>query len=143
MFESWKEKRAEKKAKDKAIRESQYWKNNALLPDCLQSMRGSCTLAPVEMHEAAIAVVNIALREDIWTTLAEISDIPEDFFDGILYIVWDEAHLPVLKAVGKLVDENLYDVRCVNHHTFLVTETLDRIIWFDGLGQIKLYSIAS
>ena len=143
MFESWKEKRAEKKAKEKAIRESQYWKNNALLLDCLQSMRGSCTLAPMEMHEAVETAVNIALREDIWTTLAERSDIPEDFFDGILYIVWDEAHLPVLKAVGKLVDENLYDVRCVNHHTFLVTETLDRIIWFDGLGQIKLYSIAS
>ena len=143
MFESWKEKRAEKKAKDKAIRESQYWKTNALLQDCLQSMRGSCTLAPVEMHEAAIAVVNIALREDTWTTLAEQSDIPEDFFDGMLYIVWDEAHLPVLKAVGKFVDENLYYVRCVNHHTFLMTETMDRIIWFDGLGKIKLYSIAS
>ena len=97
----------------------------------------------VDMHEAVETAVNIALREDIWTTLAEQSDIPEDFFDGILYIVWDEAHLPVLKAVGKLVDENLYDVRCVNHHTFLVAETLDRIIWFDGLGQIKLYSIAS
>ena len=142
MFESWKEKRAAKKAKDKAIRESQYWKTNALLQNCLQSMRGSCTLAPVEMHEAAIAAVNIALQEDTWTTLAEQSNIPEDFFDGMLYIVWDEAHLPVLKAVGKLVDENLYDVRCVNHHTFLMTETMDRIIWFDGLGRIKLYSIA-
>ena len=53
MFTSWKEKRAEKKAKDKAIRESQYWKTNELLQNCLQSMRGSCTLAPVEMHEAS------------------------------------------------------------------------------------------
>ena len=107
------------------------------VPKIMAEVAEGATIAAVE------TAVNIALREDTWTTLAEISDIPEDFFDGILYIVWDEAHLPVLKAVGKLVDENLYDVRCVNHHTFLVTETLDRIIWFDGLGQIKLYSIAS
>ena len=143
MLRELKEKLEAKKAKAKAIAQSRQWKTNALLQDCLQAMRGSCTVLPMDLHEAVETAVNIALREDIWTTLTEISDIPADFFDGILYIVWDEAHLPVLKAVGKLVDENLYDVRCVNHHTFLVTETLDRIIWFDGLGQIKLYSIAS
>ena len=143
MLAALKQRMEEKKARAKAIAESRQWRTIPLLQDWLQSMRGSCTVLPMDMHEAVETAVNIALREDIWTTLAERSDIPEDFFDGILYIVWDEAHLPVLKAVGKLVDENLYDVRCVNHHTFLVAETLDRIIWFDGLGQIKLYSIAS
>ena len=143
MLAALKQRMEEKKARAKAIAESRQWRTNPLLQDCLQAMRGSCTVLPMDMHEAVETAVNIALRENIWCTLAEISDIPADFFDGILYIVWDEAHLPVLKAVGKLVDENLYDVRCVNHHTFLVAETLDRIVWFDGLGQIKLYSIAS
>ena len=142
MLAALKQKLEEKKARARAIAESKRWKNDSLLQDCLQALRGSCTVAPMELHEAAETAVNIALREDTWTTLGELTDIPEDFFDGMLYIVWDEATHPVLKAVGKLVDENLYDVRCVNHHTFLVTETMDRILWFDGPGRINLYSIA-
>ena len=139
MFTSWKEKRAEKKAKDKAIRESQYWKNNALLQSCLQSMRGSCTLAPVEMHEAAIAAANIAIHEDIWKAVGEL---PRDFITGTVYIVWDDAKLPVLKAPWELVIENLEDVLRVNFITVLVAETMDRIVWIDSHGTIKLYSIA-
>lgn len=142
MFAALKQKMEEKKARARAIAESKRWKNDALLQDCLQALRGSCTVVPVELHMAVETAVNIALREDAWTALEELIDIPEDFFEGMLYIVWDEATLPVLRAIGKLVEENLYDVRCVNHHTFLVTETMDRILWFDDLGQIKLYSIA-
>lgn len=142
MLAAWKKRMEEKKARAKAIADSNHWKTNALLQDCLQALRGNCTVVSMELHEAVETAVNIALKEDTWTTLEELADIPEDFFDGMLYIVWDEAHLPVLKALGKLVEENLYDVRCVNHHTFLVAETMDRIIWFDGLGQVKLYSIA-
>lgn len=141
MFAALKQKMEEKKARARAIAESKRWKNDALLQDCLQALRGSCTVAPMELHEAAETAVNIALKEDTWITLEELSDIPGDFYDGMLYIIWDEATLPVLRAIGKLVEENLYDVRCVNHHTFLVTETMDRILWFDGLGRIKLYSI--
>ena len=139
MFESWKEKRAEKKAKDKAIRESQYWKTNALLQSCLQSMRGSCTLAPVEMHEAAIAVVNIAMREGSWT-IAE--QVPAGFFDDTIYLVWTDEKFPVLKAPWAVARENLPQITAVTPESFLVSESLDRIIWFDGLGQIKSYSIA-
>ena len=140
MFGSWKEKRAEKKAKDKAIRESQYWKNNALLQSCLQAMRGSCTLAPVEMHEAAIAVVNIALRDGSWTNAEQV---PAAFFDDTVYLVWTDEKFPVLKAPWAVAIENLPQITAVTPECFLVSESLDRIIWFDGLVQIKLYSIAS
>ena len=142
MLAALKQKMEEKKARARAIAESMGWRTNALLQECLQAMRGSCTVAPMELHEAAETAVNIALKEDTWITLEELNDIPGDFYDGMLYIIWDEATLPVLRAIGKLVEENLYDVRCVNHHTFLVTETMDRILWFDGLGRIKWYSIA-
>ena len=142
MLAALKQKMEEKKARARAIAESKRWKTDSLLQECLQVLRGSCTVAPMDLHEAAETAVNIALREDTWITLAELREIPEDFFDGMLYIIWDEATLPVLKAMGKSVAENLYDVRCVNHHTFLVTETMDRILWFDGPGQIKWYSIA-
>ena len=54
MFADWKRKREEKKARDKAIAESRYWKTHPRLQVCLQAMRGSCTVAPVQMHEAAI-----------------------------------------------------------------------------------------
>ena len=141
MFEKWKEKRAEKKAKNDAIAKSQYWKDHALLRSCLQAMRGSCTLAPVELHEAAIAVVNIAMQEDNWNRLEELIDIPGDFFGNTVFIVWNDEKLPVLKAPWVLVEENLADVRAVADQTFLVCETMDRIIWFDRDGRIRLYSL--
>lgn len=138
MFASWKEKRAEKKAKEKAIRESQYWKNNALLQNCLQSMRGSCTLAPVEMHEAAIAVVNIALRENTWTIQTEI---PADFMEDTVFIVWTDEKLPVLKAPWDLARETLPHITAVAEGTFLVSETLDRILHFPAPGEVRMYAI--
>ena len=142
MFEKWKEKREQTMARNKAILESKYWREHALLRYCIEVMRGSCTVAPVDMHEAAIAAVNIALSEDTWRTLEELIDIPEDFMPETVYIVWDDARLPVLKAPWELVIENLEDVLCVNLITVLVAETMDRIVWIDSHGTIKLYSIA-
>lgn len=142
MLAALKQRMEEKKARAKAIAESRQWRTNPLLQDCLQAMRGTCTVLPMDLHEAAETAVNIALREDIWTEVPELIDIPDTFLGETVYIIWDEATLPVLKAPWVMVDKNLHDIRCVCHHTFLVAETLDRIIWFDGLGRIKLYSIA-
>ena len=63
MFERWKEKREHKRARNIAIRESMYWREHALLHNCMEQMRGCCTVAPMELHEAAVAVVNIAMEE--------------------------------------------------------------------------------
>ena len=139
MFDEWKRKREEKRAKDKAIAESQYWKTHPLLSQCLKAMRGSCTLAPVEMHEAAIAVVNIAMREGSWS---QTEAVPADFMEDTAFLVWDDEKLPVLKAPRALVRENLTEICAVAKQTFLVSETLDRIVWSDAQGRIQLYSIA-
>ena len=87
MFEEWKRKRAAKKAKDQAIAEAQYWKNHPRLRVCLQAMRGSCTLASQELHEAAIAVVNIALMEGAWET---VDAVQADFMEGAVFLVWND-----------------------------------------------------
>ena len=142
MLALLKRKMEERKARAKAVAESMGWRTDALLRECLQALRGSCTVVPMELHEAVETAVNIALREDTWTTLEERIDIPEDFFEGMLYIIWDKATLPVLKAPGLMADENLHDVRSVAPQTFLMSETMDRILWFDGEGRIHLYSIA-
>ena len=138
MFDEWKRKRAAKKAKDQAIAEAQYWKNHPRLRVCLQAMRGSCTLASQELHEAAIAVVNIALIEGAWET---VESVPEDFMEDAAFLVWNDEKLPVLKAPWELAKENLPEITAVAEKTFLVAETLDRIVWF-GDRTVKLYSIA-
>ena len=138
MFEQWKRKREAKKAKDQAIAEAQYWKNHPRLRVCLQAMRGSCTLASQELHEAAIAVVNIALMEGAWET---VESVPEDFMEDAVFLVWNDEKLPVLKAPWDLAKENLPEITAVAEKTFLVAQTLDRIVWFEG-GSLKLYSIA-
>ena len=138
MFEQWKRKREAKKAKDLAIAEAQYWKNHPRLRVCLQAMRGSCTLASQELHEAAIAVVNIALMEGAWET---VESVPEDFMEDAVFLVWNDEKLPVLKAPWDLAKENLPEITAVAEKTFLVAQTLDRIVWF-GDRTVKLYSIA-
>ena len=138
MFEQWKRKREAKKAKDQAIAEAQYWKNHPRLRVCLQAMRGSCTLASQELHEAAIAVVNIALIEGAWET---VESVPEDFMEDAVFLVWNDEKLPVLKAPWDLAKQNLPEITAVAEKTFLVAETLDRIDRFED-GSLKLYSIA-
>ena len=137
MFEKWKQKREEKKAKDRAIAESGYWKNHPGMRRCLRSMRGSCTVAPMELHEAVIAVVNIALAENTWT---EADRIPADFLCGTVYMVWNDEKLPVLKAPWELATENLADVRAVADRTFLVSGNMDRIVSFED-EKLRLYAI--
>lgn len=102
-------------------------------------MRGCCTVAPMELHEAVIAAVNIALHEDSWTVSAEI---PSAFLEGTVYLVWDNEKLPVLRAPWELVEENLTAVSAVSAGTFLVAETMDRIVHCSKQGGIRLYSIA-
>ena len=138
MFDEWKRKREAKKAKDQAIAEAQYWKNHPRLRVCLQAMRGSCTLASQELHEAAIAVVNIALMEGAWEN---VDALQADFMEEAVFLVWNDEKLPVLKAPWDLAKENLPEITAVAEKTFLVAETLDRIVRFEG-GRMKLYSIA-
>ena len=138
MFEQWKRKREAKKAKDQAIAEARYWKNHPRLRVCLQAMRGSCTLVSQALHEAAIAVVNIALMEGAWET---VETVPADFMEEAAFLVWNDEKLPVLKAPWELARENLPEITAVADKTFLVAETLDRIVWF-GDRTVKLYSIA-
>ena len=141
MFEKWKEKREQTIARNKAILESKYWREHVLLRHCIDLMRGSCTVAPMEMHEAAVAAVNIALSENCWQTLEELIDIPEDFMPETVYIVWDDPKLPVLRAPWVLADKYLWDVRAVANRSFLVSEALDQIISFDVEGRLMLYSV--
>lgn len=138
MFSNWKEKLAAKKEKNKCYEESRHWKTNALLQECLQAMRGSCTIAPPEMYEAAIAAVNIAMKENIWT---KPDEIPADLFSDTVYVVWDDARLPVVMAHWNAAQEKFEDLRTVNPNTFLVAQTMDRILWFHVQDGLKLYSI--
>ena len=138
MLSALKHRLEAKKAKARAIAASGYWKNHAHLQECLQVLRGSCTVAPMELHEAAIAAVNIALQENTWI-MAE--KIPVDFLPQTVYIVWNDAQLPVFQAILAPVLEILDDVTAVAPETYLVSETMTRIVRCDHWGKCQLYSI--
>ena len=137
MLSALKRKLEEKKRQSKAICESRHWKEHPPLKAFLQEMRGSCTVAPMDLHEALVAVVNIALQEDNWTPAAQI---PEDFLPETVYIVWNDDHLPVLKANRFLLLQNLDHATAVATEIFLISETMDRVAHFTQ-GKIRLYSV--
>ena len=138
MFASLKQKLAEKKRLKQAINDSQHWKNRPALQRCLQAMRGSCTVAPMELHEAVAALVNIALTEDNWS---DADKIPDDFLTQTVYIIWDDPLLPVLTADRALVLENLSHLTAVTENVFLVSQTMDRAVHMSS-GALRLYSVA-
>ena len=139
MLRELKERMDAKRAKARAIEESKYWKGHPVMLACLQAMRGSCTLAPQELHEAAIAAVNIAIREGSWI---HTQSVPADFLSGVVYIVWADEKLPVLCAPWELAQQHLPVILSDQFDTLLVSETMERIIWFAVDGEKKLYSIA-
>ena len=138
MFASLKKKLADRKRVKQAISDSQHWKNRPALQGCLQAMRGCCTVAPMELHEAVAAVVNIALTEDNWSSSASI---PVNFLTQTVYVVWDDPLLPVLTADRALVLENLSHVTTVTENVFLVSQTMDRAVHLSS-GALRLYSVA-
>ena len=95
--------------------------------------------SPQELHEAAIAAVNIAIREGSWI---HTQYVPADFLSGVVYIVWADEKLPVLCAPWELAQEHLPVILSDQFDTLLVGETMERIIWFAEDGEKKLYSIA-
>ena len=138
MFSALKRRFAEKKRLTKGISDSRHWKQHPHMQTCLQAMRGSCTVAPMELHEAVAAVVNIAMTEDNWF---EVNKIPVDFLAATVYIIWDDPLLPVLVADRQLLMENLTHVTAVSTEAFLVSQTMDRVAHFSG-GTLRLYSVA-
>lgn len=138
MFANWKQKLESKRQRKKAVSDSQHWKHHPSLQNLLQQMRGGCTVAPIDLHEAMIAVVNIAFAEDAWTIA---SQVPEGFLPDTVYIVWNDAFLPVLKADRDLLLTNAEHMTAVASDTYLVSETMDRVVHF-GCGVLRLYSVA-
>ena len=137
MFTALKRKLEEKKRWNKAAAQSQHWKNDQLVQSCLQSMRGGCTVASAQLHEALVAVVNIALLENSWTPAPQI---PLSFLPETAYIVWNDDRLPMLTASTPLLLENLDVITAVADETFLVSETMDRVIHMTS-GGIYIYDL--
>lgn len=138
MFANWKQNLKSKKRRNKAVADSRHWKTHPPLQAFLQTMRGSCTVAPMDLHEALTAVVNIALAEDTWT---QTPRIPADFLPDTVYILWNDAFLPVLKADCRLLLQNPEHMTAVAGDTFLISDTMDRVVHFSD-GTLRLYSVA-
>ena len=137
MFSALKRKLEEKKRRGRAVAESQHWKHDPLLQGCLQTMRGSCTVVPIDLHEALTAVVNIALQENTWIPAEQI---PVEFLTRTVYLLWNDARLPALMADRCLLMENLDHVTAVAPDTFLINETMDRVVHL-ALGKLRLYDL--
>ena len=127
-----------KKQRDQAVLDSRHWKNHPRLKICLEALRGSCTLAPMELHEAAITVVNIALGENTW---ASAGQIPPNFLPREVFVLWNDPLLPVFRAERDTLTANLAVVTAVASDTYFVSQTLDRVIHF-GDGKIRIYSVS-
>ena len=139
MFGFRKRKREEKKNLEEALRSAQEWKRDPHLQECLGALRGDCTVAPMELHEAITAVVNIAHREGCWTGA---ETIPGDFFPEQVYLLWNKETLPAFRCRTDAALEQLERIRSVAEETYVIGGNMDRVVWFDGDGHIRLYSVA-
>ena len=139
MLSALKRKLESKKQAKKAVAESQHWKHDPQLQSFLQAMRGSCTVAPIVMHEAVAAVVSIALQEDAWT---RTDRLPEGFLSESVYIIWNDDRLPALKADRGLLLQSLACATAVAPDTYLVSETMDRAVHL-GHGGLRLYDLTA
>lgn len=138
MFD-FRRRREEKQMKNRVFQQAQAWKRNALLQECLTALRGCCTVADMDHREAVEGAVFLANTEGDWRELGSIhEDLPEGWLNGDVFILWDEATLPVLRCPAEIVLENLNDVTAVAFETYLVARSMDRIVHI-GTHGIRLY----
>lgn len=134
MFDFWKR----RTARNQAVINSRAWKQDPLLQDCFRALRGCFTVAVPDQREAVEAVVAIARTEDSWTA---VDTVPPEFLTGECFVLWDRDGLPVLHCAAAPALQQLGFLSAAARDTFLVSEGLDRIVWYDAHGEIRLYSI--
>ena len=138
MFAFWKKKREQRINIDQGFHHARQWRENAPLQRCFNAMRGSFTVAQAYHQEAVEATVAIALTEDNWTKAAEI---PGDFLPEKCFLYWNAPTLPMLLCESAEVLAHLPEAAAISAETFLIAETMDRIIHLKN-ETIFLYSIA-
>ena len=138
MLAFWKKKREQRKEIDQGFHHARLWRDNEPLLRCFNALRGSFTVAKAYHQEAVEATVAIALTEENWT---EATNIPGDFLPEKCFIYWNEPTLPMLLCESAEVLSNLQEVTALSAETFLIAETMDRIVRLKHKG-IFLYSIA-
>lgn len=138
MFAFWKRKREQRKELDQGFHHARLWRDNEMLQCCFNALRGSFTVAQTYHQEAVEATVAIALTEDNWT---EATDIPEVFLPEKCFIYWNEPTLPMLLCESAEVLSHLQEVTALSTETFLIAETMDRIVLLKD-ESVLLYSIA-
>ena len=138
MLAFWKKKLEQKREKHQGFHYAQSWRENEKLQRCFNALRGSFTVAQAYHQEAVEATVAIALTEDNWTDAA---GIPGEFLPGQCFIYWNEPTLPMLFCESAEVFSYLEEVTALSTETFLIAETMDRIVRLKD-ESILLYSIA-
>lgn len=126
-------------------------KRNVLLQECLAALgEQAVTLSTVE-EEAMIGRLNQMLKKCL-ADRHRMGDVRTDRFKSVpvrclddinplwagqrIYIVWDQAGLPVIRSDFEAVTDNMDDVKSVSFDTYLVSEDCLRWIELNHEGGI-------
>lgn len=143
MTEEQKKRLAKLKVKNKDYVLAKQWEKNVMLQECLSSLNNQWTIADSDMSIMCFkAIASFACRRiEPTKEIQTVNEITDIWIGQSIYIVWDEATLPVLKCDFQTVKKSIDDVLSVAFDTWILSEELDKMIHFSHNGRISIFQV--
>lgn len=132
-----------KKRNAKMVQEAML-KNNVLLQECIEVLKDQEGVLPSNKQEEILTAFNAKLNEALNSSaiikkmerLNSIDDINPDWIGKRVYIIWDEASLPIIERKLNEVIHNIDNIKAVAFDTWIVSENLCKFIEINHNDEI-------
>lgn len=132
---------------NKSIERNKIWSDNILLQECLAALGIQKDILSINEQEKIVCEVNQRFKETVkkkeGKKIETIEEIDSEWIGEKVFIIWDEASLPVIQTKINSVKEYIDDVTAVAFDTWIVSEDLNRVIEYNHNGKITAIEMRS
>lgn len=142
MTEEQRERLSKLKEKNNAFALEQRWKKNTMLQNCLKNLTGDWNFAATEIGVRCSHVIASTINMgNPPKKLNKIGEISSNLLGSTVYIVWEEATLPVVHCDFKAVMRVIQNVISVDFDTWILSENMKKMIHFSHNNEIEIFCV--
>lgn len=129
------------KQDNKSTERKKSWSHNVLLQECLSALGTHKDILSIDEQEKIIDEVNRRYKKAVKLKkkrkkIATVDETVSEWIGENVFIIWDEACLPVIQTKLNNLKTCMDDVTSVAFDTWIVSKDMNRLIEYDHNGKI-------
>lgn len=141
MNEETKKRYQELKNRNREYVNEKNRESNVLLQECLIVLGNSTVILDAEQESRILKKFNAKLLDVINSDrkryVLSIQEVLPRWINKQIYIIWDNAGLPIIRTDFECVIKYIDDILAVSFETWIVTEDMNQFIQFEDRNRIK------